>query len=205
MIWEESRKGVWRAFGLGTVVVALALAGCGSGSTPITSVIDLKSSGIQANGVIRPNVSCGAGSLWIPLEWGSLPEDTKELAIYIGRFKYVKDGDARKLVVPFADLVSKIKPSEHRLVANVLPEGVSWSYFGRLSCPPVRQGQNVLLQLFALDRIHGRAMKQRLATRLAEEALAKRQPDTAPRSPGKLTSDVTAVGRLIATYGPPQN
>ena len=191
------------AWGLGLIAATLALSGCGGGeSSPVTSVIDLKSPGVGADGVIKPTVFCGWGSLWVPLKWGEVPEDTKELAIYIGRFKYVKEGGSRKLVVPFADLVSKFKPTEHQLVANVLPEGVSWSYFGA-NCLP-RKGQNILLEVFALDRVHHRAMKKPLATRLTEEALEHPHPSEGPRSPGELTSDAAAIGRLIATYGPPQ-
>lgn len=206
MVGENSKKVGWSAWALGLVVLALASAGCGSDSSSSeTSVIDLKSPGVEANGVIKPSVSCGEGSLWVPLKWGELPEDTKELAIFIGRFKYVNEGGKRKVFVPFADLVSKIKPTEHQLIANVLPEGVSWSFFGTLSCPPVRTGQNILLELFALDSVHQRAMKQRLATRLVEEALRHPHPSESSRSPGKLTSDTAAIGRLITTYGPPQN
>jgi hypothetical protein len=171
----------------------------------MTSVIDLKSPGVGADGVIKPSVHCGQGSLWVPLEWGALPADTKELAIFIGRFKYVKEEGTRKAFVPFADLVSKIDPAEHKLIANVLPGGVSWSFFGTLSCPPMRKGQNILLELFALDRVHQREMKQHLATRLTEEALKHPHPSEGPRSPGKLTSDTAAIGRMIVTYGRPQN
>jgi hypothetical protein len=203
MTREDSGKGTWHAWVLGLIAVALALGGCGGSSdTPVTSVIDLKSPGVGANGVLKPSVFCGYGSLWVPLKWGKVPEDTKELAIYIGRFKYVKEGGTRKLVVPFADLVSRFKPTEHRLVANVLPDGISWSYFGT-NCLP-RKGQNILLEVFALDRIHQRAMKQSLATRLTEEALKHPRSSEGPRSPGKLTSDTAAIGRLIVTYGPPQ-
>ncbi|HET7486270.1 MAG TPA: hypothetical protein VFJ64_12970 [Solirubrobacterales bacterium] len=184
------------------MAAALALASCGGGSSaPATSAIDLKSPGIQANGELKPSTRCGWGSLWIPLEWGELPEDTKELAIYLGRFGYAKENGKRKVVVHFADLVSKFKPTEHKLVANVLPEGVSWSYFGT-NCLPQGggRGQSILLEVFALDRIHQRTMKRALATRLTEEALADPNPTEGPRSPGELTADSVAVGRLITPY-----
>lgn len=183
--------------------MALALAGCGSGgSAPVTSVIDLKSPGMQANGELKPSVRCGWGSLWIPLEWGEVPEDTKELAIYLGRFKNVKKDGERKVVVQFADLVSKFKPTEHRLVANVLPEGVSWSWFGN-NCIGPRKDVRIMLAVFALDRIRHREMNRRLATRLTEEALADPKPTEGPRSPGTLTAETAAVGRLITTYTGP--
>src|ERR1051326_8449916 len=109
MMREDSKRGMWRWALAGLVAVSLALAGCG-GSSSTTGVIDLKSPGVEADGVIKPSVSCGAGSLWVPLEWGKLPKDTQELAIFIGRFEYVGEGGKKKVAVPFADLVSKIKP-----------------------------------------------------------------------------------------------
>jgi len=170
----------------------------------MTSAIDLKSPGVEANGVIKPSVSCGYGSLWIPLEWGGLPEDTKELAVLLARFEHVKDGNGKKLVVPFADLVSQFAPSEHQLVANVLPEGVRWSYIGRENCVPVREGQTILLEVFALDRVsESRVLNRALATRLTEEALTDPEPKESPRSPGKLTNDTAGIGRLFVSYGPP--
>jgi hypothetical protein len=184
-------------------LAAIALAGCGGGSSsPVTAVIDLKSPGVDANGVIKSKVICGNGSLWVPLEWGPVPDDTRELAIYLGRFKHVKENGTSKVLVQFADLISKFKPTEDRLIANVLPEGVSWSYFGN-NCV-ARRGQTILLEVFALDSVHQRAMKRRLATRLTEEALKHPQPVEGPRSPGKLTSDTAAIGRMIVTYGQPR-
>jgi hypothetical protein len=201
MMQGRLKKPARYAMGLG-LVAALALPSCGgSNSTLVTSVIDLKSPSLQANGELTRSTRCGLGSLWVPLEWGKLPEDTKELAIYLGRFKYAKENGKRKVVVHFADLVSKFNPTEHKLVANVLPEGVSWSDFGTNCLPPPRgRGQSILLEVFALDRIRQRTMKRNLATRLTEEALADPNPTEGPRSPGELTGDAVAVGRLITPY-----
>ncbi|MFI5025989.1 MAG: hypothetical protein ACHQCI_04495 [Solirubrobacterales bacterium] len=177
------------------LTMALGLTGCGE-SAPVTAAIDLKSSGMEANGELKPNVLCGWGSLWIPLEWGEVPDDTEELAILLARFKYVKEGGKPKPTVLFADLVSKFDPTERKLVANVLPEGVSWSWFGE-NCVTSAQGQQVLLEVFALDKVRHRKMDRRLATRLTEEALADPKATEGPRSPGELTEDAAAVGRLI--------
>lgn len=198
---RENGRGTGIAWALGLIAVALILSGCGSASsdTGAISVIDLKSPGLRANGELKPSVRCGWGSLWVPLEWGEVPPDTKELAIYLGRFKHVKENGKPKVVVQFADLVSKFKPTEHRLVANVLPEGVSWSYFGT-NCVIPQGGQSLLLEVFALDRIGQREMTRPLATRLTEEALAHPNSTEGARSPGKLMADATAVGRLITAY-----
>lgn len=194
----------WCASALVLVVMTMGLVGCGSTSPSVTSVINLKSSGVRADGSTRPNVHCGWGAIWMPLEWGDLPADTEELAIYIGRFKYVNEGKGKKLTVPYADLISKIRPSLQKLSANVLPEGAGWSNLGVISCPVAKQGQHVLVEVFALDRRQARrAMKQRLAMRLTREALADPHPSAGPRAPGKLTRDTAAVGRLITTYPGP--
>lgn len=203
MVREGYRAAVRRVLALAAVAVAVALVGCGGGSSsPVTAALDLESPGVQANGELKPSVRCGWGSLWIPLKWGEVPEDTKELAILLARFEHVKENGERKAVVKFADLVSKIEPTERRLVANVLPTGVSWSYFGN-NCVQPRRGQRILLEVFALDNVHERQMKQPLATRLTKEALANPIPAEGPRSPGELTEDATAVGRLITTYTGP--
>lgn len=202
MIWRGFKKPVRYAWGLVLVAAALAMSSCGGDSSPpVTSVIDLKSPGLQANGELKQSTRCGWGSLWVPLEWGKLPEGTKELAIYLGRFKYAKENGKRKVVVHFADLVSKFKPTEHRLIANKLPEGVSWSFFGTNCLSPGRgRKQSILLEVFALDRARERPVKRDLATRLTEEALADPNPAKGPRSPGELTEDAVAVGRLITRY-----
>jgi len=202
MMREGYKTAVQHVFVAAVVAMAIGPAGCGGSSTPVTQTIDLKSSGMQANGELEPSVRCGWGSLWIPLEWGEVPEDTKELAIYLGRFKYAKGNGERKVDVQFSDLVSKFKPTERQLTANVLPAGISWSYFGS-NCIPNGKGQHVLLEVFALDRIRDRVMKRGLATRLTEEALAYPNPTESPRSPGELTEDATAIGRLITTYTGP--
>jgi len=201
MVQGGLQKAAWPTAMFGLVVAVLVLAGCG-GSAPVTSVIDLKSEGVQANGELKPSVRCGWGSLWVPLKWGEVPDDTKELAVYLGRFKNVKENGKRKVEVQFADLVSKFKPTERQLVANVLPEGVSWSWFGN-NCIAPRKDVRLLLAVFALDNVRHRTMNRSLATRLTEEALAEPNPTERPRSPGALTEEATAIGHLITTYTGP--
>lgn len=192
------------ASGIGGVIALALLAslgGCGNASSasPAVATIDLKSPGLKANGELKPDVRCGWGSLWVPLEWGKVPEGTKELALYLGRFKYVNEHGERKPVVQFADLVSKFKPTEHRLAANVLPEGVRWSYFGT-NCVIPQGGQHLLLEVFALGQVGERKITRPLATRLTEEALAHPNSIESAQPPGRPLQDATAVGRLITGY-----
>jgi hypothetical protein len=197
----KNRGGKGALWPLGLIAAALVLVGCGgtSSNTPILSAIDLESPALQANGELKPTARCGWGSLWIPLRWGKLPKDTKELAIYLGRFRYADESGKRKVVVQFADLVSKFQPNEHRVVANVLPEGISWSDFGT-NCVTARRGQKLLLEVFALDRINRRPLTRAQATRLTEEALAHPRPSEGSPPPGKPLQGATAVGRLITGY-----
>jgi hypothetical protein len=195
---SEGKEVLWP---LGLIAAILVLAGCGGASpdSPTLSAIDLKSPALRANGELKPSTRCGWGSLWVPLQWGKVPENTKELAVYLGRFKYANEHDEQRVVVQFADLVSKFKPTEHRLVANVLPEGISWSSFGT-NCVTARRGQHLLLEVFALDRVGKRLITRAQATRLTEEALAHPQPTGEAQPPSEPVRNATAVGRLITGY-----
>lgn len=192
-------KGVLRPLAL--IAASLVLAGCGSAVSggPTLPRIDLESRGLLRNGELKPSTRCGWGAIWVPLHWGEVPENTKELAVYFARFKLANEHGGHGVAVQYADLVSKIKPSEHRLVANVLPEGISWSNFGA-SCVTAQGGQHLLLEVFALDRIGQRRITRAQATRLAEEALAHPQPTEGTRPPGRPLQGATAVGRLITRY-----
>jgi len=141
--------------------------------------------------------------MWLDFKWSKPPDETKELALYFARFKYVNGKHGRKPYLTYADLFSGVKPSLRELPANEVPEGASWSYIGK-SCPEQRSGQVLIAQIFALDRAAApRQMERPLATRLAEEALAEPDPHEGPRPAGDLTRDALAVGRLSALDGPP--
>jgi len=206
-MFRGDRRG---AFWLAALMVASMLAGCGSGSSsdPATmsdrAAIDFRSPGVGTDGVISPQVSCGAGTLWLPLKWGAVPKGTAELAIYIGRVEYENVDGAKKFVAPFGALVYGIDPALHGIAANTFPQGVGPAgYYGR-SCPSVRTGQDILLALLALDR-RGAAPPSLTAdfgTRLAEETLRVEQPATSSEPAMKLLDETLAVGRITATYGP---
>jgi hypothetical protein len=190
---------------LGILAAVGAFNGCGS-AEPSTAaagasdrVIRFESPAVRRNGIIAPTTRCGSGSLWLPLKWGPLPPGTKELAIYIGRYKYENSGGRLRLVVPFADLVYHIKPWRSGNAANTIPEDAAWSFFGPLSCPPVRKGQKILQEVFALNRTrYRRELTQEDATRLTEEALGTRSRGAAPPPP--LGPDLIGIGRFTATY-----
>jgi hypothetical protein len=182
------------------LLITIFAIGCGGSSSEDDLPIRFKSPAVDSTGAIRPSYNCGGGSLWLPLEWDSVPEDTKELAVYLGRYKYENAGPKRKLVVPFGILVSKVKPSVRRIPANTLPEGASWSYFGQ-NCVPARNGQKILQVLFALNRIQPHELTLPLATRITEEAL---RPRRSAGSPGSSALGDATVGhdQFVATYAP---
>jgi hypothetical protein len=201
MVREKRGRVVWRALAPVLIVLALILTACGS-SSPVTSAIDFRSPAVE-DGVTQPSTHCGWGSIWVPVEWGDVPADTKELAVYIGRYKYVSEGGSRKLVVPFGELVSHIKPSVRQVPPTVLPDGASWSKVGSVSCPIAANGQRLLIGLFALDRIQERTMTRSLAMQLTQEALKDPHPTEHPRSPGALTRDAAAASWFTTTYTSP--
>jgi hypothetical protein len=198
---RKNRRGKGVLKPLGLIVAILLLSGCGGASSngKALSAIDLESSALRANGELKPSTRCGWGAIWIPLHWGEVPKNTRELAVYFARFKYANKDAKQKVVVQFADLVSKFEPTEHRLVTNVLPEGISWSSFGT-NCVTARRGQHLLLEVFALNRINPRLITRAQATRLTEEALAHPPPTEGTPPPGKPLQGATAVGRLITRY-----
>jgi len=148
-------------------------------------------------------VSCGSGSLWLPLKWGKAPAGTSELAVFIGRYEYEQTNDGRKLQVPFGDLISGISPALRGNAANAIPEGVFWSRFGKISCPPARRNQHIILELFALDRRQeGRELDRPVATRLTAEALRADGEAQSSRAPGELTREAVGIGHFLAVYAP---
>lgn len=163
-----------RVWQLAMLIAALMVAGCGQSSSE-SSEIDFWSPAVEADGVISPRVSCGAGTLWLPLKWGSVPSETEELAVFIGRFKE-GDGAERLRTMPFGALVSGIDPGVRGIAANTFPPDVIPASFGPVSCPLARRGQRIHLELFALDHmrpaVSSASLSPDLVIRLANEALA---------------------------------
>src|SRR6476646_7266100 len=202
--WGSRRHARWPV----ALAVALMLAGCGKASSEEpanglsdSSKIDCGSPAVGADGVISPRVSCGAGTLWLPLKWGSVPDGTDEIAVYIGRFKYKTVDGARKLIAPFGSLVSGIEPGLHGIAANTFPPGAVPANFGSTSCPLVRKGQNILLGLFAFDTgwAGPGSLEAGFTARLTEEVLGVEQPKASSKSATRLTEKALGVGRVTAT------
>ena len=204
-------------WGIGALAVALLVCGCGQGSSASTSstirgssastssTIHFESPAVQANGVISPRVRCGAGTIWLPLKWGSLPDGTKELVLYFGWFKNEAGAGGRQIKVPFGSVIRKIKPSVHGIAANTLPSGSEWSYFTVNNCQPKREGQSYLVELFAVDHPQlavPEPLNAAFVTGITEEALGVGRFGSSSEAETRLSEEALASGRFIATYGP---
>jgi phosphatidylethanolamine-binding protein (PEBP) family uncharacterized protein len=191
------------SWSLGALVVASILVGCGQPS-PDRSTIRFESPAVRANGVISPDFRCGGGSIWLPLEWGPVPPDTKELVVYLGRFVRPTGTGSRRLRVPFGILITNIDPSTRGIPTNTLPpESVPLTYRTFNSCPPARKGQNVLLQLFALERpLQAPASPSSVSMiHLTEAALGIDRSVATPEWVAELTEESLASSRFTTTYG----
>jgi len=197
-----------RALRLWLVLLAmgLVLGGCGGGSSSEDSAtIRFWSPAVQPNGVISPRVSCGLGTIWLPLKWGSLPSGTKELVLYFGWYKKDEKRPGQGVVIPFGSVIRKIKPSFHGIAANTLPPESEFSYFTVNNCQPVRKGQSYLVELFALDHPQQAvpaSLNVGFVTGITEEALGMGRFAGNSEFETKLSEEALAVGRFTATYGP---
>jgi phosphatidylethanolamine-binding protein (PEBP) family uncharacterized protein len=195
-----------RGLGALTAAVVLLICGCGQGSTAsIAPTIHLESPAVGADGVISPRVRCGAGTIWLPLKWGSPPSGTKELVLYFGWFKQGTETGGKGLLVPFGAVVREIRPSLRGIAANTLPEGSEYSYFTVNNCQPQRKGQSYLVELFALDHPQSAVpepLTRRFVTGITEEALGTGRFAGGSAAETRLKEESLASSHLVATYGP---
>ncbi len=201
---------LWILLGL---VGLLALAGCGGGSSDgsasdgggqgrSTAELELESPAVGADGTISPRVSCGSGTIWLPLKWGSPPSGTKELVLYWGRFEEGK-AQGSGVKVSFAAVVTGISPALRGMAANTFPAGVEYQYFISIkNCPPARAGQRFLVELFAFDWQRAVPPDDRFAAALAEEALSVERPANESQVASEFRDEALASDRFVAVYAP---
>ena len=194
------------AYAAALLAVAL-LAGCGGDSSSDASEgppeITLESPAIGKDGVISPRYECGGGSIWLPLRWSQAPEGTKELVLYFGRYRYVKKGKGEPRVkVPFGILITKLDPSRRGVNALPIEAEPTLTYHPFQSCVP-REGQNVILQLFALKRplLYPEADTETVYD-LVETVLGEKSDRGNPKWVKELTEESLATAQITATYGP---
>jgi hypothetical protein len=185
------------------LLAGLLLAGCGDQSPAETSsTIRFFSPAVRSDGVIAPRYECGGGSIWLPLRWGPVPPETKELVLYFGRYARAKGKSERALKVPFGILVTKLDPS--RRGVNALPLEAEPTLIHRpfQSCKD-RRGQNILLELFALKHpLPVPEAKTDTVLDLTEAVLGYESGGKDPKWVRELTEGALASGQIKATYGP---
>jgi len=166
------------------VAVTIVGAGCGGTSTPSANnapEIAFQSPVLNAKKVIPARFSCNADKIWLPLRWGVLPANTKELVLYMARFSDLKhnaNGATARLLAQA--LVIGLKPSLHRLPAGKLPHGALIGEYETGAeripiCPSGRTGQGFVFRLYALPNHLNITKGQQgggLLTKLNNEALA---------------------------------
>ncbi len=143
---------------MSALALVIALAGCGGASAPARKPkIEFQSPALHANGVIPASFRCNGNGIWLPLRWGALPATTRELVIYVARFKQpegVPGGSATAELIA-QQLIVGLKPTRHRLGVGKLPHGALIGYYEvghkRASiCPAKGSSQGVLFGLYAL-------------------------------------------------------
>jgi phosphatidylethanolamine-binding protein (PEBP) family uncharacterized protein len=146
---------------LSAVLLSVAITACGSSGTPAINrepEILFLSPALAAGRVIPARYQCDESKVWIPLRWGALPADTKELVIYIARYgalvKNPNGGESARLLAQ--SLVVGLKPTLHGLAVGKLPSGVlvgTYNAGGTESqlCPRKKHvRQDFLFRLYAL-------------------------------------------------------
>jgi len=193
------------ALALLLTVLSFALVGCGEDS-PARAEIKFWSPGVQANGLVAPNVQCGGGTVWLPLKWGSVPEGTKELVVYFGRFARPDPEQPTKLEIPFGSAFPEVDLGVHGSAANAYPGGASPHYYRLTNCVPNRNGQKYIAALFALDEASHVPEPLNLAfsKRITEEALGVESPATESPPAEELLDSTLASSSFTATYGNPE-
>src|SRR5580704_3087540 len=101
---------------------ALALAGCGGASSatdPVTK-INVGSSAIVGN-KLPARYTCDGQDISPPLEWGAVPANVKDLALFVVGFIPQRSKNTYHLSVEWA--VAGLSPALHKLAAGQLPPG----------------------------------------------------------------------------------
>jgi phosphatidylethanolamine-binding protein (PEBP) family uncharacterized protein len=110
----------WALMILGAALVpAFALSGCASQSSgPAT--IELKSAAVIGN-VLPARYTCDGQDTWPPLEWGSVPSGTRELALVMLALATSPTTGRYQSSVAWA--MAGVNPALHRIASGELPAG----------------------------------------------------------------------------------
>jgi phosphatidylethanolamine-binding protein (PEBP) family uncharacterized protein len=178
-------------FAASAMALAIALAGCGGSSAPVRKPkIAFLSPVLNAKGEIPASYRCSGSKVWLPLEWGALPANTKELVIYIARFgrPEASPGNLAQAKLLAQQLIVGLHPTLHKLPVGDLPHGALIGSFEignkrTAICPKRGSAQGVLFGIYALPRTQGIQKGTQGGSLL-----------------NKLRSEAVALGTFTASY-----
>jgi len=145
---------------LSAILLSVAINACGGSSTPAINrepEILFLSPALARGRVIPARYRCDEDKIWIPLRWGAIPGNTKELVIYMARYgalvRNPNGGESARLLAQ--SLLVGLKPTIHGLSVGKLPNGAligTYNAGGTESqlCPPRHVRQDFLFRLYAL-------------------------------------------------------
>jgi phosphatidylethanolamine-binding protein (PEBP) family uncharacterized protein len=136
-----------------SLLMMLALTGCGSGATATNiSSIAFRSPAVRA-GKVPALYTCDGKDISPPLEWGTVPSGIKQLALIL--VHYVPVGTRGSLKISVAWAVAGINPALHRIAAGEMPSqahaGIDEGGISNYSiCPPAGEEDRYQFTLYAL-------------------------------------------------------
>jgi phosphatidylethanolamine-binding protein (PEBP) family uncharacterized protein len=154
-----------RTIAIGASLVALLLAGCGSGGSSTTAstsskirfnghpaTITLTSPTVPERTVLPASYTCDGNDKNPPLAWSSVPAGTAELSLFVLQLAQTEKG---KISIEW--VVAGLSPSVREIAAGKLTPG---AILGRGSsghtkyslCPPKGESERYLFVLYALPK-----------------------------------------------------
>jgi hypothetical protein len=139
------------------LMCALALAGCGGGSSSSSDGPTLPSISFSSPVIgttIPAKFTCDGKDIAPPLEWGSVPANSNELVVVLVSFARSESSNSYKVgAIDWA--MAGINPQLHKLAAGQLPRG---AHIGRQGdgketysvCPKPGAREDYQFELFAL-------------------------------------------------------
>jgi hypothetical protein len=177
------------------------LPGCGDASSQ-KATLKLWSPGVNSAGVTNVTAACRVGTTWLPIKWGPLPDGTKELVIYFGRFKY----ENKQVTPTFGSLLVGVKPRLHGLPMETFPpETFAVDYHALNSCPSALRGEHIVIELFArstIGRVPTGTLSRDFTVTFTEDALGH-GVGTKSTAASKFINESLAAGHLIASTPSP--
>jgi phosphatidylethanolamine-binding protein (PEBP) family uncharacterized protein len=183
----QRKVGMHRLATIGALVLIAGSTGCGAaavgGATSVPKagggrVISLQSPVLTAGNTIPARYSCSGSKVWLPLRWSAVPDDARELVLFIAGSNAVGDGNIA------GTFIIGLEPTLRALQVGVLPPGAHSGYV--VACPPRVSNRKFYFTLYALsgaDRINPYRAQPRVGLLNTLQAVA------------------LAEGRLEARYG----